>query len=446
MTVLTTKTSEAVSIGHPDAVCDQIGDSIFDYLRTFKKNAQSAVEVAASANKLFIFGEIDADVVYTAYSQSDAVTTTSNDEVAHDTARTAKNKPHSSYQTTIDTSTREVIKANPQLASGIIETARKTLDRIGYTTKLYDPEIIVDISTQSAQINAAVEEREDKNPAAGDQGIVTGYAVSETKNYQSLHFILAHEILKSLEQQRLHDNDNTLLPDAKSQVTVEYAPIDVNGEGDYRNKPVAVKHILLSHSHAENIDFGAFKEDMTQRVKKVCQDYIANSSRFLYAETLIRSLDEAEILINPAGPWTTPGPAYDSGLSGRKLVVNNYGSAAPIGGGSSSGKCLNKVDRSGAYFARHVAKSVVASGLAYECLVEIGFAIGVEEPTAVNIKASGAFDTETIKKAVEDSFDFSVKNIIATSSGMDRFLRTSEHGNYTDNSFPWEQEKKIRTS
>lgn len=436
-TMHTTKTSEAVSTGHPDAVCDQIGDSIFDYLRTFKRNAQSAVEVAASANKLFIFGEIDADVVHT---------TDESPAVEEKAVRTASERSQGAGNSTGNTNTREVSKANPQLTEGIIRTARTTLDRIGYTAELYDPEIIVDISTQSAEINAAVEERDDKEPAAGDQGIVTGYAVAETQNYQSLHFILAHEIIKGLERQRLDDNDTTLLPDAKSQVTVEYAPIDVNGEGDYRNKPVAVKHILLSHSHAENIDFGAFKEDMTQRVKKVCQDYIANSSRFLYAETLIRSVEEAEILINPAGPWTTPGPAYDSGLSGRKLVVNNYGSAAPIGGGSSSGKCLNKVDRSGAYFARYVAKSVVASGLAYECLVEIGFAIGVEEPTAVNIKASGAFDTETIKKAVEDSFDFSVKNIIATSSGMDRFLRTSEHGNYTDNSFPWEQEKKIRIS
>lgn len=436
-TMHTTKTSEAVSTGHPDAVCDQIGDSIFDYLRTFKRNAQSAVEVAASANKLFIFGEIDADVVHT---------TDESPAVEEKAVRTASERSQGAGNSTGNTNTREVSKANPQLTEGIIRTARTTLDRIGYTAELYDPEIIVDISTQSAEINAAVEERDDKEPAAGDQGIVTGYAVAETQNYQSLHFILAHEIIKGLERQRLDDNDTTLLPDAKSQVTVEYVPIDVNGEGDYRNKPVAVKHILLSHSHAENIDFGAFKEDMTQRVKKVCQDYIANSSRFLYAETLIRSVEEAEILINPAGPWTTPGPAYDSGLSGRKLVVNNYGSAAPIGGGSSSGKCLNKVDRSGAYFARYVAKSVVASGLAYECLVEIGFAIGVEEPTAVNIKASGAFDTETIKKAVEDSFDFSVKNIIATSSGMDRFLRTSEHGNYTDNSFPWEQEKKIRIS
>lgn len=436
-TMHTTKTSETVSTGHPDAVCDQIGDSIFDYLRTFKRNAQSAVEVAASANKLFIFGEIDADVVHT---------TDESPAVEEKAVRTASERSQGAGNSTGNTNTREVSKANPQLTEGIIRTARTTLDRIGYTAELYDPEIIVDISTQSAEINAAVEERDDKEPAAGDQGIVTGYAVAETQNYQSLHFILAHEIIKGLERQRLDDNDTTLLPDAKSQVTVEYVPIDVNGEGDYRNKPVAVKHILLSHSHAENIDFGAFKEDMTQRVKKVCQDYIANSSRFLYAETLIRSVEEAEILINPAGPWTTPGPAYDSGLSGRKLVVNNYGSAAPIGGGSSSGKCLNKVDRSGAYFARYVAKSVVASGLAYECLVEIGFAIGVEEPTAVNIKASGAFDTETIKKAVEDSFDFSVKNIIATSSGMDRFLRTSEHGNYTDNSFPWEQEKKIRIS
>lgn len=415
-TITYSRTSEAVAGGgHPDKLCDIVADSIFDYLRTYKLDAQSAVEVSASANKLMLFGEIDADIVY--------------------------------GDTCIRTDSRNVEIANPELAENIEEIAVDAIRAIGYGKELYNPEIIFDIVTQSVEINNAVEGKDTQDPAAGDQGIVNGFAVAETNNYHALHFILAHELMIKLEEDRTLGRLPFLLPDAKSQVTVEYTGID-DGTGNIIDKPTAIKHILVSQSHSSDVDFDDFAEGMEDRVKEIIKDYIRDNSNKLYATTLINSVDSAELLINPAGPWTTPGPAYDSGLVGRKLVVDNYGSAASIGGGATSGKNLNKVDRSGAYFARHVAKSIVASGLAHKATVEIGFAIGVSQPTAINIDTHGTekVSHEKILKAVNDSFDFRVKNIIKLSASMDKFVKASKHGNYTNNEFPWEKTVDIRIS
>lgn len=399
------KTSEAVSIGHPDKMADQIADSIYDHLRTIKPDAQSAVEVACSADYVFIFGEIDGEIV---------------------------DSP----------SERKVELANPELAETIRETALHRIREIGYTEEQYDPEILIDLIAQSVEINSAVEARGEKEAAAGDQGFVTGYAVAETDSMHALHYILAHHILRELEDARRSDDLFWLYPDAKSQVSVRYQRTGI-GEIDV---PVAIDNIVVSHAHSALIGLSEVREVLRGRTQQIARDFITENSSYKWdVDQLVASIDEAEILINPAGSWHQAGAAADSGLTGRKLVVDNYGSAASIGGGSSAGKCLNKVDRSGAYFARHIAKSIVSAGYAEEALVEIGFAIGVPYPTAVTIET---YETETIPyddllEKVTSTFDFSVSNIIATSAAMSSFVKASEHGNYTDDAFPWEKPAEL---
>lgn len=400
MTKTYVKTSESVARSHPDKVADQIGDSIFDYLRTLKKDAQSAVEVAAAADTLLIFGEIDKDIVQ------------------------AKNGITS------------VEYANPELAEKIKEIAVERLRLIGYDKDTYNPTVLVKLVTQSAEINNAVEENEEHEAAAGDQGIVTGFAVAETKQFHVLHYILANRIIKELEADRDSGRIEWLLPDAKSQVTVKY---------EYSEKgldiPVSIENILVSQCYSDSVSLEEVRAQLENRVKEITVEFLNDNKLFLDADKLIKSLEKAEFLINPAGAWHKGGPASDSGLVGRKLVVDNYGSAAPIGGGATSGKNFNKVDRSGAYYARHIAKSVVASGLADKCLVELGFAIGVPKAVSVNIETFGTENTslKIINEKVRRMFDFRTQSMIDLCSHISEVVKTSEYGNYTDDTFPWEQ-------
>lgn len=401
-----TKTSEAVSSAHPDKCADQIGDAIFDYLRTYKNDAQSAVEVAAGANKLLIFGEIDADIVKAPAGIS------------------------------------EVEKANPQLAANIKRVAIDTLRDIGYEEDDYNPEIILNLVTQSSQINNAVERTEKREASAGDQGIVTGFAVAETNQYQSLHFMLAHELMIRLDEGRKGGFLPWLKPDGKSQVTVKYRKTT---EG--LDVPVSIEHILVSHCHSNDYSITDIRTLLTGEVKSILQQFLEENKSFFPTSfsSLVESLGTSEILINPAGAWTFGGPAADSGLSSRKLVVDNYGSAAPIGGGGTSGKNANKVDRSGAYYARHIAKSIVASGLSEKAQVEIGFAIGVPKATAVNIETFGTehVGIDKIYQAVYSAFDFRVESMILLCDSVESYRETSQHGNYTNPNFPWEKPAQL---
>lgn len=400
MTLLLTKTSEAVSIGHPDKLADQIADSIFDLLRTYKKDAQSAVEVSCAADTLMVFGEIDKDVVQSTNGE------------------------------------RSVEKANPKLTEQIRETTLRTIREIGYTEEEYNPEILVKLVTQSAEINNAVEENENHAAAAGDQGIVTGFAIAETKQYHALHFILPHHILKELEKDRFEKKIEWLKPDAKSQVTVEY---EKNPDGI--DVPVKIDNILLSQCHDSSVNLPTVKDVLTKRVEEIVVEFLIENHNFFDSRTLIESLTNAKILINPAGEWNDGGPAFDSGLVGRKLVVDNYGSAASIGGGATSGKNFNKVDRSGAYYARHIAKSIVKSGLAHKCLVELGFAIGVEEAVSLNIDTYGTetISLEKIYETVQQNFPLDVTSMINLSTSIEKAVESSKHGNYTNDNFPWEK-------
>lgn len=400
MTKTYVKTSEAVSIGHPDKICDQVSDAIFDHLRQFKDDAQSAVEVAAGANTLLIFGEIDKDVAL---------------PVGGDV---------------------RVASCNPQLTQEIGDIAARTIREIGYAPGDYSPNIIIDLVTQSPEINGAVEATDSREAAAGDQGIVTGFAVAETASGHALHFILAHEIMKALEEDRRSGTLPWLLPDAKSQVTVKYV------YSEYAlDRAIAIDNILVSQSHSAGVHLEEVREIIKQRILEIVKDFLVANGEYLEVETLLNSLDNTEFFINPAGAWHFGGPRVDSGLTGRKLVVDNYGSAAPIGGGATSGKNFNKVDRSGAYYARNIAKSIVFSGLADKCLVELGFAIGVSSAISVNIETFGTekIELDKIYKLVHENYDFRVTSMIALASGVSNALDASRHGNYTDSDFPWEK-------
>lgn len=392
-----TKTSEAVSIGHPDKIADQLADTLLDYLRTFKEDPQAGIEVACGATQLLVFGEIDAAIV----------------------------KPNGS---------RSVAVTNPQLAEKLKELVREKLDELGYSD--YQPLILLDLVAQSEEINSAVEASEVHEAGAGDQGIVTGFATAETLSGHALHYILPHALMKGLEEERKSGRMPWLLPDAKAQVTVRYS-----GDEYGVATPIALDHVLISHCHTDALPFEEVKSKIEARARELLAEELRLNRGYLPYEKLLASLETATFVINPAGPWHFGGPAADSGLTGRKLVVDNYGSAAPIGGGATSGKNLNKVDRSGAYFARLIAKSIVASGLAQKVQVELSFAIGLPKPTSFTINTFGTevASLETIYAKVHEVFDFSVSAIIARSQAVESFEAVSRHGNYTDPSFPWEQ-------
>lgn len=390
-----TKTSEAVSTGHPDKIADQIADSVFDHLRTQKTNPQSAIEVSLSANNLFVFGEIDRDL-----SQS-----------------------HGGR--TISTS----------LQRDIEEIALNTIREIGYTPNQYNPYPIVDVVSQSAEINKSVEKAE---TGAGDQGIVSGYATSETRQGLPLHYLISQEILKTLEHLRTTGIAPWLYPDAKSQVTIGYG---TDGIHHHRYTPKTINHVLVSQSHSPDISLTAVQDTVESAARDTIHRVLENQVIFPHVKEWLReSLNYTKFVINPTGAWHDCGPAYDSGLTGRKLVVDNYGSGAPIGGGSTSGKNLSKVDRSGAYYARLIAKSLISQGLGYDSHVELGYTIGETVPTSISIKASETkyVSISRIRSRIHDTFEFTVDDAIQRFSSLNKFARASRHGNYTDNTFPWE--------
>lgn len=401
MTIKFTKTSESVSSGHPDKIADQIADTIFDYLRTFKKDAQSAVEVTCGAHKILICGEIDKDIV--------------------------------GANTTGET---RVEKINKDLTMSIVKLVHKTIEEIGYPEEYYDPEIIIDLVTQSEEINEAVEENEQHVAAAGDQGFVTGFATKETTQYHELHYWLANRIIVELEKLRKDNKIEWLYPDAKSQVTIEYE------KDNNIVSPTKITHVLLSQCHHKDIPIDIVRATLKNEVIIILNNILQENKHLLVNyDRIISSIDEAIILINPAGSWSKGGAAADSGLTGRKLVVDNYGSAAPIGGGSQSGKNANKVDRSGACYARNIAKNIVNQKLADRVLVEIGFAIGVPHATSWNIETYGTEKEtiETIEKWVKENYDFTVSSMINLCDSIDKYSETSKNGFYTNNNFPWEK-------
>ena len=366
-------TSESVTSGHPDKICDQIADHILDAILEQDSRSRVACEVTAATNKVHIMGEITTNA-------------------------------HVDYEA----------------------VARKTIAQIGYAGQShgFDADtcmIDVDLHQQSPDIAIGINRKEAMDSGAGDQGMMFGYACNETLNLMPLPIELAHNLAKRLEYARQAKILPYLLPDGKSQVTVEYCD----------GIPKRIATVILSAQHRENVNIDELRNDVIENVI-----YPAVPSDMLDANT--------SFFINPTGRFLVGGPASDSGLTGRKLIVDTYGGYARHGGGSFSGKDPTKVDRSGAYMARFIAKNIVAAGLADRCEIQLSYAIGLSEPISLLIDTFGTekIPVEEIQKLVADSVDLRPAAIIERFSLRSPiYSRVACYGHFGENAkdMPWEQ-------
>ena len=361
------ETAESVTEGHPDKLADQISDAILDACLSQDENSRIAVEVMLTSGKVFIAGEITtgAEVDYVAVS-------------------------------------------------------KKIIINVGYNIEGLEFECR--IHNQSADISTAVDGVESQG--AGDQGIVYGYATCETKEMLPLAAVLANALTSRLTECRKKNIIAGLMPDGKSQVTVE----KINGHFDY------IHTVLVSAQHTEDKDVELLKKEIQLEVIEfVLSKY---------------DLDNTNILINPSGKFVMGGFEADTGLTGRKLMVDSYGGLARHGGGAFSGKDPSKVDRSGAYFARYVAKNIIAAGFAEECEVSIAYAIGKAEALAVDIKTfnTALISEEIIKKIVLKVFDFTPASVIGKLDlKRANYSATSVGGHFGGKDFAWEQLNDVKT-
>lgn len=373
-------TSESVTEGHPDKVCDQISDGILDAYLEQDGTSRVAVEAMVSTNTLMLAGEI------TSKAQIDVVT-----------------------------KAREVIRA------------------IGYTAKGkgFDADtcmIFTNIHNQSTDISMGVTKKNDGKKeiiGGGDQGIMYGYAVDETKSLMPLPCDLANRLAKQLADVRRTQGKGFLYPDGKTQVTMRY---DDNGE------PVSIHSIVVSAQHAENISH----EILEAFIRCAVIDPVVDA-RWMTPETKIH--------VNPTGRFVIGGPAGDTGVTGRKIMVDTYGTVGKHGGGAFSGKDPTKVDRSAAYMARYVAKNIVAAELAKRCEVSLAYVIGGIEPEAVTINTfgTGRIPDYQIERLAANIFSFSVADIIEVLDlRRPQFLKTAAYGHFgrTDQGFRWEETDK----
>ncbi len=354
-------TSESVSEGHPDKIADQISDSILDaYLSVYPKS-KVACETLVTTNRVVIAGEI--------------------------------NVPKEVFEK-VD----------------IESVVRQTIARIGYIKPEYNfCETTVEITNllhqQSPDIAQGVDRAKKEEQGAGDQGIMFGYATDETPVFLPLPLYLSHLILKSLSKIRKdHKEMQYLRPDAKAQITVEY---------DKLNQPVAIDTILISTQHDNFAEDAAMLAKITLDVRKILIPLV-KSQLPQNLQELLNS--KSKLLVNPTGKFVIGGPDGDAGLTGRKIIVDTYGGKGAHGGGAFSGKDPSKVDRSAAYMARYIAKNIVASGKAKECLVQISYAIGVAEPVSFYLNTYGTNTTgkvdEELSKEIFEQYDLRPAKII----------------------------------
>ncbi len=361
-------TSESVTEGHPDKICDQISDAILDAILAQDKNARVACETTANTGMIYVMGEI-----------------TTNCYV------------------------------------DIENIVRDTVREIGYTRAKYGFDadlcaVLTSLKGQSPDIAMGVD-----NEGAGDQGMMFGFACNETEEYMPMPISLAHKLTRRLAEVRKNGTLEYLRPDGKSQVTVEY--ID--------DKPVRVDTVVISTQHAPDVDQESIRHDIINEVIKVV----------IPSELLD---ENTKYFINPTGRFVIGGPQGDSGLTGRKIIVDTYGGYASHGGGAFSGKDPTKVDRSACYAARHVAKNIVASGIADKCEIELAYAIGVAEPVSilVNTFGSGKVPDEKLEEIVKNNFDLTPSGIIARFD-LKRpiYKQTAAYGHFgrNDLDLPWEK-------
>ena len=354
-------TSESVSEGHPDKVADQISDALVDQFLAYDDKAHCAIESFVTTGQVVIMGEVRSE----AY---------------------------------IDLQT----------------IARKTINRIGYTKSEYQFDgnscgILSAIHEQSDDINRGVSREEEENQGAGDQGMMFGYATNETENYMPVSLDLAHHLMKSLADIRREGKVMTYLrPDSKSQVTVEYSDDNI---------PQRIDTIVVSTQHDE---FDSDDERMLQKIREDVINILIPRVKSEIKSDKVLSLfnDDIKYFVNPTGKFVIGGPHGDTGLTGRKIIVDTYGGKGAHGGGAFSGKDPSKVDRSAAYAARYIAKNMVAAGVADEMLVQISYAIGVAEPVSINVYTYGKSHVKMsdgeIAKKVTELFDLRPKAIERT--------------------------------
>lgn len=364
-------TSESVTAGHPDKVCDQISDAILDECLAQDPESRVACEVAINTGLVLVMGEIT-------------------------------------------TKARFDIPA----------IVKKTINEIGYFKEEdgFNPEaaeIKVSIKRQSPDIAQGVDQND--RIGAGDQGMMFGYATDETEEYMPLSIMLAHRLTKQLEKARKTGMLSYLRPDGKSQVTVEYGN---------DNQPIRVDTVVLSAQHDETVTHEQIECDLIKKVIKECipEKYLDEDTKFY---------------INPTGRFVIGGPNSDSGLTGRKIIVDSYGGVARHGGGAFSGKDYTKVDRSAAYAARYVAKNIVAAGLAKKCELQLAYAIGIEAPVsiAVNTYGTSEISDEEMEDIIKREFPLSPAEIISMLDlKQPIYRRTSVYGHFgNDLKLPWER-------
>ncbi|MDQ7071960.1 MAG: methionine adenosyltransferase [Rhodobacterales bacterium] len=374
-------TSESVSEGHPDKLCDRISDAILDAFLTEEPQARVACETFATTNRVVVGGEVG-------LSNPDKL---------------------------------------KEFMGGIDGIVRECIRDIGYEQEKFHHatvEVTNLLHEQSAHIAQGVDASDNKDEGAGDQGIMFGYATNETDALMPAPLQYSHAILRRLAEVRKSGQEPTLRPDAKSQLSVRY-------EG---SKPVGVESIVLSTQHAH-------ESQTSDDIRAIVEPYILE----VLPEGWITP--DTKWWVNPTGTFVIGGPDGDAGLTGRKIIVDTYGGAAPHGGGAFSGKDPTKVDRSAAYAARYLAKNIVAAGMADRCTIQLSYAIGIAQPLSIHVDThrTGEVDPEAIEKAIGQVMDLSPRGI-REHLGLNRpiYERTAAYGHFgrepeADGGFSWEK-------
>ena len=367
--------SESVTEGHPDKMCDQISDSILDEFLSRDANSRVAVESLTTTGTVFIAGEV-----------------TSKGSV------------------------------------DVQKVVRDTIREIGYTRADFGFDcnscaVFTSIHEQSNDISIGVTPTEIKDQGAGDQGLVFGYASEETPEFMPLPIIMAHKLCMKLSEVRKRKELEWVRPDGKSQVSVVYEDF----------KPKRIDTVVLSTQHSPDIELDQLREEIINKViQPTCAEWLDSQTKFI---------------INPTGRFVSGGPSADTGLTGRKIIIDTYGGMGRHGGGAFSGKDPSKVDRSACYMARYIAKNIVAAELARKCEVQIAYAIGMAEPVSVMVDTfgTGRIDQEQIENKVKKNFDMRPSKIIETLS-LKRpiYKKTAAYGHFgrNDPTFSWEKTDK----